>query len=537
MMPLPQIEADFPRKKTDEIYGFRLTTPGSPRYSRERGGGLTMRLNADIIYHDLKDVLDVAIYGMCENDFALFRPEFYLDGTPRFRKNHVYVCSADHLPDDPVIEDNVLLICLGEAPQREKFEKRCGVLSISGKEDIFRVFNIVQGIFNKYEAWEAEISRILRQNASPQALLDASKEILGNPMLLIGADFSYLAYTESEYLTEKLGIRLDSPTFDPDLLDVFLSLHELATDIKEPLLLSLMGRSTLSVNLFEVDDYLGCITVFGEFREFRSSDIQLCQFLAENLRQAFLLKPHLAGDRSSLRSVIRQLVRGEPLGLEQRGLLRKHGDRGEELCVVFRPAPDSNPLPSGYISSLIEEQYRDALAFEDEGRIVAVLPRDQGGLTLLGSLAQKLRLICGISRPFRNLQDSAYACYQASSALNIGYGIDPERCVYRFEDYILPLLLRNATAELPARIFYSEGLSRLAAHDETSPVSYIDTLKTYLDNNMSIAETARKMNLHRSSLIDRLERITQILGGSLEDPEQRLAAQIVLSAERRMSTD
>ena len=29
----------------------------------------------------------------------------------------------------------------------------------------------------------------------------------------------------------------------------------------------------------------------------------------------------------------------------------------------------------------------------------------------------------------------------------------------------------------------------------------------------------------------------QILGGSLEDPEQRLAAQIVLSAERRMNTD
>ena len=496
-----------------------------------------MRLNADIIYHNLKDVLDVAICGICENDLVLYRPEFYLDGTPCFLKNHVYVCSADHLPDDPVIEDNVLLICLGEAPQRETFETQCGILSLSGQEDIFRVFNVVQDIFNKYEAWEAEISRILRHSASPQALLDASKEILDNPMLLIGADFSYLAYTESEYLTEKLGIRLDSPTFDPDLLDVFLSLHELATDIKEPLLLSLMGRSTLSVNLFDADHYLGCITVFGEYREFRSSDIPLCQFLAENIRQAFLLKPHLAGDRSSLRSAIRQIIRGEPLRLEQRGMLRKYEDCGETVCIVFRPASDSAPLPSGYVSSLIEGQFKDSLAFEYDGRIVAVIPWEQGVIQQLGALLRKLRLVCGISHPFRDLQESAYACYQASAALDTGAGIDPGGSVHRFEDCILPLLLRNATAELPARYFYTEGLSRLAAHDESSPVSYIDTLKTYLDSNMSIAETARKMNLHRSSLIDRLERINQILDRDLRDPDHRLAIQIVLSAERAPHAD
>ena len=66
-----------------------------------------MRLNADIIYHNLKDTLDVTIYGMCETELALYRPEFYLDRSSRFLENHVYVCSADHLPEDPVIEDNV----------------------------------------------------------------------------------------------------------------------------------------------------------------------------------------------------------------------------------------------------------------------------------------------------------------------------------------------------------------------------------------------------------------------------------------------
>ena len=489
-----------------------------------------MRLNADIIYHNLKQVLTVEIYGMCENDLALYRPEFYLDRTSRFEENHVYVCSADHLPADPVIEDNVLLICLGEAPQRELFEQHCGILSVPGDEDIFHVFNIVQSIFNRYEAWEAALNEILRHNASLQELLEASREIFDNPMLLIGSDFRYLAYTEGEYLHKQLGIRLDGPTFDPDLLEVFLSLHEVATDIREPLLLSLMGRSTLSVNFFDVDEFLGCITVFGEYRDFRSSDMQLCQFFAAIIGQAFLLKPSLAGERASVRSAIQTILRGEMVSQEQRGFIRRYGSHGEMVCVTFRPASDARPLPNGYISSLVEQQLKDALAFEFAGRVTAVLPAAQAEPDTLLPFLRKLRLVCGVSHRFADLYDSAYAYYQASSALDIGMRSEPGETVHSFERCILPLLLKNATADIPARFFYTDGLLRLAEHDAAAPVSYLETLRAYLDCNMSIAETARKLNLHRSSLIDRLERVTQILDCDLKDPGTRLALQIVLFA-------
>ena len=63
-----------------------------------------MRLNADIIYHDLKARMDVSIHGVCGNELSLYRPEFYLDRTTGFKKDHVCVCSADHLPEDPLIE-------------------------------------------------------------------------------------------------------------------------------------------------------------------------------------------------------------------------------------------------------------------------------------------------------------------------------------------------------------------------------------------------------------------------------------------------
>ena len=39
-------------------------------------GGFPVRLNADLIYHNLKKQMPVSIFGICENDLALFRPEF-----------------------------------------------------------------------------------------------------------------------------------------------------------------------------------------------------------------------------------------------------------------------------------------------------------------------------------------------------------------------------------------------------------------------------------------------------------------------------
>ena len=492
-----------------------------------------MRLNADIIYHSLKKQTDVSVFGICENGLSLYRPEFYLDRSSAFLKNHVYVCSADHLSDEPEIEDNVLLICLGDAPQRKRFEERCGILSVPGEENIFRVFNIVQDIFNKYEAWDAELNEILRRGASLQELLNSARDIFENPMLLIGADFNYLAYTEEDYLRDRLGIRLDGPNFDPDLLEVFLSLHDVATDIREPLLLNLMGRSTLSVNIFDVDEYLGCITVFGEFREFRSSDIELCQLFAERIRQAFLMKPDLAGERASLRGAILNIIRGQPVDREQREVIRRTAGQGERIFLALRPESDASQLPRGYVSSLIEQQFRDSLAFEYGGGIAAVLPAGQEERERLLPFLQKIRMKCGVSHRFSDLYDSAYACDQALSALDEGCLADPGESLYCFEDYILPLLLKNAVKNIPSRFFYPYGLSRLAEHDAASPVSYVGTLKAFLDSNMSVAETARKLNLHRSSLIDRLGRITQLLDCDLDDPAARLALQIVLFAENK----
>ena len=159
-----------------------------------------MKLCADILYWRLKEELKaVELHGAGSMELTLSRPEFYLDRTQTFEQNRVYVCSADHLPARPSLRENVCLVCLGQHWNLTAFYDRCSVIVVEADTDIFRVFNLVQHIFDQYEAWEERLWHILRHGANLPQMLEVSRDILSNPMQLIGSDFRYLAVTDETY--------------------------------------------------------------------------------------------------------------------------------------------------------------------------------------------------------------------------------------------------------------------------------------------------------------------------------------------------
>ena len=51
------------------------------------------------------------------------------------------------------------------------------------------VFNLLQELFDRYDAWDEKLNTLTRQDSNIQELLDASFPIFGNPLLLRAADF------------------------------------------------------------------------------------------------------------------------------------------------------------------------------------------------------------------------------------------------------------------------------------------------------------------------------------------------------------
>ena len=138
----------------------------------------------------------------------------------------------------------------------------------------------------------------------------------------------------------------------------------------------------------------------------------------------------------------------------------------------------------------------------------------------------------GISDPFHDIYLARPYYFQACAALENGQLFHPGEGFYAFLNYALRELLINAIGNLPMEMYYTEGMRRLKQHEEKSPVSYIETLRVYLDNNMSVTKATAKLFINRSTLIERLSRIKRELNCDLEDPDERLRIQILLKAEQ-----
>jgi len=72
----------------------------------------------------------------------------------------------------------------------------------------------------------------------------------------------------------------------------------------------------------------------------------------------------------------------------------------------------------------------------------------------------------------------------------------------------------------------SESLGPLIRYDEKHGTDYIRTLELYLKYNGSIQAVAEAMFTHRNTVTYRMKNIRQMLGSSLETPEERLPYQI-----------
>ena len=98
----------------------------------------------------------------------------------------------------------------------------------------------------------------------------------------------------------------------------FLSLHDMSNYVREPLLLELQGKRSLSVNIFDQEEYLGCLTVFEGSRPFRSSDRALAVFFSKLLRQAIQQNPILSSTRTAVRRALRSVISGQRIDFEYR---------------------------------------------------------------------------------------------------------------------------------------------------------------------------------------------------------------------------
>lgn len=136
----------------------------------------------------------------------------------------------------------------------------------------------------------------------------------------------------------------------------------------------------------------------------------------------------------------------------------------------------------------------------------------------------------GVSRVVENLASLREAIEQATAALGLGERLEGRASPYFYEDLGLYRLLLSLRGRAELDRFCQETIGALVAYDRAHNADLVLTLETFFRENLNASRTARALNVHRNTLNYRLQRIAEITGLDLNDPEARLALQLALKA-------
>jgi PucR family transcriptional regulator, purine catabolism regulatory protein len=228
---------------------------------------------------------------------------------------------------------------------------------------------------------------------------------------------------------------------------------------------------------------------------------------------------------------------------------------GSYAVGVFRASSDNGMiLPLDGLISLV----RDDLARRQiEGTvgqfgdmIVTLYPLEQPQhLARVRAAAEELRaqlavrsasglVSGGISRPAVGLLALREAYREAKDALTIATELgERDRTTFYGDLKLFQFLLGLKDQSLDQlKRFHQETLGPLAQHDERKHGDLIRTLNGFFEANGNLAKAATELDVHRNTLVYRLERISELTGLDLNDAENRLILSLALKIQRVLAT-
>lgn len=130
-------------------------------------------------------------------------------------------------------------------------------------------------------------------------------------------------------------------------------------------------------------------------------------------------------------------------------------------------------------------------------------------------LIHSLGFSIGVSDIFDNLLDIKTYKYQAKRLLELN-PIDVN-CSFIYEDYILQDIFSYAKQNMKKHGYENKILKKLLQYDQSNNTEYYRTLKLYLFNLCDSNETTRQLNIHRNTLLYRLQKIEELTSFCLKD--------------------
>ncbi len=143
--------------------------------------------------------------------------------------------------------------------------------------------------------------------------------------------------------------------------------------------------------------------------------------------------------------------------------------------------------------------------------------------------AARARVRAGIGGYYAGLRGISASYLEAQQAIEAGRKLRPE-AIMHVHDEVIPQLVLAQNPRLAER-FVQQILGRLLEPATRSHVQLLETLEAYLACG-SVKDAATALNLHRHTVLYRLDKLRELLGRDLDTPANRLRLQLALDLRK-----
>ena len=140
-----------------------------------------------------------------------------------------------------------------------------------------------------------------------------------------------------------------------------------------------------------------------------------------------------------------------------------------------------------------------------------------------------VKVVIGIGTVVDHIRDLARAYKEAGTAIDVGKVFDTEKTIINFENLGIGRLIYQLPTIL-CQMFLQEVFKK-------NPIDALDqetllTINKFFENNLNVSETARKLFVHRNTLVYRLEKIKKLTGLDLREFDDAITFKVALMVKK-----
>lgn len=401
----------------------------------------------------------------------------------------------------------------------------CDLLLFPSKTDREKLLNDIAAILQEYFEWAEQVEKYPESYAGIRDMMDLAHQKLNASMILTDAKHQFLYYTED---FARMGY-LDS---SDRLLPSEATLRMLAEDKDYYRLLSRKEvyrfpeeeyhEVALCYNLFAITGATqGTLMLLRRDGNYTPDDYFILEYLG--YRIARVLRNHVItafplDTYRNFRQALTQLLESPGLTvpeLEERaeGIGWKK-EAGFFMLAFYPMRSGETIIAKERLRSQLEQNYPGAFSMEKGNALYLILNAKRADVeksfSRLIGVCQPYRVIFSAGPEMDEIGQAGWCAMVCDSFAEIMLAadtddiLDPEELLERY-------LLQYDTRSVSKELLLHPAVRALRKHDISHETSYLETLEAYLREDRSPTKAARRLYIHRSTFLERMDRMKMIM--------------------------